>query len=672
MKVLDRNLSWIDFNSRVLAMSEDSRVPLLERVRFLAIFANNFDEFFMVRIAKKQAQLSHSKEGNEYFAHINKRVQALYDRANTIYAKIKLLLTKEGVFLLDKRDSLNQTDLQRCEEIYDTLIEPIITPILLDKSYPFPYISHLDTHIVVTISEESADLKGKKHRYLIIKVPENISTYHILSGNGSYRCLSTTNIILFNLNKIFPILNILHVTLFRATRDMENTLNDNTYTVGQNILEHLELRLIERKRGDAIRIQIMEGAKNKIKELIKREMKIDDDMLFYSKNNIIDFGCLNKLYSTVKLPDLKHRRFTPSNLYFTKSLEGYDSIFDLIDQKDIIVQHPYDSFSSSTLQFLRASIEDKDVVAIKQTIYRTDSNAVLIDLLAEAASIGKNVLVVVEVHARFDENANLKWAKQLEHAGCHVIYGMQNLKVHCKGILVIKKNGEKLTRYAQISTGNYNADTAKVYEDIGLFTSNPDVAGELDKLFKVVSSGGYIDTPIFKHLMVSPFNMRKEFVKKINRMISIAKNGKQPVAYMKLNSLTDDEIIETIYRAAEEGVVFNIVVRGTCSMESAKNIRVVSVLGRFLEHSRVYIFDYMDNLECYIGSADLMYRNLNKRIEILAPIYESAIKNRLLSLLKKMASSDCNSWSFSGKRWHYMKGAYNIQDFLLNRRGTYQ
>jgi polyphosphate kinase len=628
----------------------------------------------MVRMAKKRHHLlkyGHLHlEDKKLMKSISHKTQKLSDHAESLYLKTIETLKTHKIHIIKHNEALEEENLKRCKELYFNLIEPIITPILIAKNHPFPYISHLDTHIAVLIGEQREH--EEKQRYILIKLPHGIEPYRILKEEKPLTIISTLQTVLLNLDNLFPSVKILDFFVFRITRDMENSDPGKERLVAENILQNLELQLVERKFGDVVRIQTSKtSADNNFIELLKKKSG-ELYMNFNSSVDSIELSFLNKLYSMLRVSSLKYKIFTPSNLYFTKSIEDYSSIFDLIAAKDVMVHHPYESFVSSTLEFLKAAVNDPDVVSIKQTIYRTDSNAVLIDLLSEAASSGKHVIVVVEVHARFDENANLRWAKQLEHAGCHVIYGMQNLKVHFKAILIVRKSLGKLLRYAHVSTGNYNADTAKLYEDIGLFTFDPRITLELDELFRVICSGGYSETRDFEHILVSPFNMRKELNRKIDTAISTIKNGEKAEIYIKVNTITDEELIDKIYEAAKIGVKFYLIVRGACSLADNENIKIISIIGRFLEHSRIYSFSYGDEHECYIGSADIMYRNLNKRVEVMAPIYSNNLKERVRFLLKKMCSEESTFWYMKENKWHIKKSSYNMQDYLLSRRGLLQ
>lgn len=623
-RFLDRELSWLAFNTRVLELAEDPRVPLLERARFLAIFSSNLDEFFMVRVAGLKRRIAAgvavpAASGllpREVLESTLERSRELMTRQTRCFVDDVLPeLAKENIEI-SRWDDLDDSDHVRLRRLFVERIFPVLTPLAVDPAHPFPYISGLSLNLAVVLRNPR---NGTEH-FARVKVPTNFARF---LHAAEQRFVPLEDVIAAHLSQLFPGMQVLQNHTFRVTRNEDVEVEEDD---AENLLTAMERELMRRRFGPAVRLEVEETVDPHVLDLLQRELGVSDGETF-ALPSPLDLTGLSDI-ADLDRAELKYRPFLPATHRDLPDVESASpaDMFAAIRKGDVLVHHPYDSFSTSVQRFIEQAAADPRVLAIKQTLYRTSGDSPIVDALIDAAEAGKQVLALVEIKARFDEQANITWARKLEQAGVHVVYGFVGLKTHCKLCLVVRDEahaGQGIRRYSHIGTGNYHPKTARLYEDFGLLTADPEVAEDVNHLFNTLS--GYSIESEYQRLLVAPQSLRSGIVQRIEREIDHHDAGRPARVRFKLNSLVDESIIDSLYEASRAGVPVDIWVRGICSLRPglpglSENIRVRSILGRFLEHSRVFAFDNGGDGENWIGSADLMHRNLDRRVEALVQL----------------------------------------------------
>ena len=653
--ITDREMSWLSFNQRVLELAEDPTMPLLERVRFLSIFSSNLDEFYMVRVATLMSKLENGVTAAnvagftpmELMKQVSLRTNELMERQSRVFhEEIEPLLKNEGIEFVHW-DQLNNTERGYVTKLFQDRIFPVLTPLAVDPSHPFPYISGLSLNLAVIVKNPASH----EEFFARVKVPEILPRFIATAKTGSTRFLPLEDLIAIHLQELFPGMVIEDHYTFRITRNQDIDLDEEE---SEDILTSIEQELARRRFGPPVRLEIENGVDEKLVEKLAEEIKINPENIIHIAAPL-DLTSLNKI-ADLDFPDLK---FDPFRSRSAKALsevdqEDPDLFFAAIRQGEILLHHPYESFTSSVVQFLQNAAQDPQTLAIKQTLYRTSGDSPIVEALIEAAEAGKQVLAVIEIRARFDEQANVRWARKLEAAGVHVVYGLMGLKTHAKLSLVIRDEANGLRRYCHLGTGNYNPKTARAYEDLGILSADPELTEDLTKLFNQLS--GFAPQSTYSRLLVAPSTLRSGIFERIDREIENQKAGKPAGIQLKLNSILDEGFVEKIYQASQAGVKIELLVRGICAVQPgikgvSENITVKSVLGRFLEHSRIFHFVNGGNNEYWIGSADLMGRNLDRRVESLVRIDKKEHQNRLQEILDLGLSPSSSSWQLSGTDW---------------------
>jgi polyphosphate kinase len=645
-RFLDRERSWLAFNERVLELAEDPGTPLLERANFLAIFAGNLDEFFMVRVAGLKRRIatgvaSRSASGlqpREVLELIWNRSRELMARHAACFQQdVAPALADEGLHLVRWPD-LNEKEQARLFTLFRQQIYPVLTPLAVDPAHPFPYISGLSLNLAVVVRNP---VSGHQH-FARVKVPPLLSRF---LEAAPQRYVPLEDVIAAHLEELFPGMEVLGHHMFRVTRNEDLEVEEDD---AENLLQALEKELMRRRFGPPVRLEVEESIDPYVLDLLVRELKVTEAEV-YPLPGPLDLTGLSGIASTMDRPDLKFRKFVGGihrDLAEVESASAPD-VFAALRERDVLLHHPYDSFSTSVQAFLEQAAADPDVLAIKQTLYRTSGDSPIVDALVDAAESGKQVLVLVELKARFDEQANITWARKLEESGCHVVYGLVGLKTHCKLSLVVRQEGDTLRRYSHVGTGNYHPKTARLYEDLGLLTADPHVGADLSDLFNRLS--GYSRRATYRRLLVAPRSLREGLLTRIRREVGHHQAGRETFIRIKVNSIVDEAVIDALYRAAQAGVPVDVWVRGICALRPgvpglSENIRVRSVLGRFLEHSRVFAFGNGGEPEVWLGSADMMHRNLDRRIETLLRVTDSGHVASLNGLLETGMSDATASW----------------------------
>jgi len=650
-RFLDRELSWLAFNQRVLELAEDPDLPLLERANFLAIFASNLDEFFMVRVAGLKRRIltglavptNVGRTPAEVLADVSAKAHELQERhALAFRNSIKPALDLAGIHIEGWAD-LDAADRSRIDEIFSNQIFPVLMPLAVDPAHPFPYISGLSLNLSIRVRNP----KTGKEEFARLKVPPNLPRFVELPDDksGDVRYIPLEDLISNHLDELFPGMQILEHHEFRVTRNEDVDVDEDE---SENLIQALEKQILNRRFGPPIRLEITDDMDPVTLGLLVRELDITEQEV-YRLPAPLDLGGLFQL-TRINEPSLKYPRHVPTTAVALLPAEpnAAPDIFASIAKQDILLHHPYESFSTSVQAFLEQAASDPNVLAIKQTLYRTSGDSPIVEALIAAAEAGKSVLALVEIKARFDETANISWARKLEKAGVHVVYGLVGLKTHCKLALVVRQErGGVLRHYAHIGTGNYNPKTSRLYEDLGLLTADDQVGKDLTRLFNELS--GYAIEKKFKRLLVAPLHLRKGLLKRINSESENARNGLPSGIRIKLNSIVDEAIIDALYRASSAGVPVELVVRGICGIKPgqeglSENIRVRSVLGRYLEHARIFSFVNNGDPQIYIGSADMMHRNLDRRVEALVRITAPDHIEQLHQLFDLSMSDATSSW----------------------------
>jgi len=673
-KLIDRELSWLAFNQRVLELAEDESIPLLERVKFLTIFASNLDEFYMVRVASVLGKIELGQNAansagftpKDLLEQLSKTSGELLQRhANLFRNNLLPKLNKHGIEIISW-DELNESERSYVTKLFADRIFPVLTPLAVDPSHPFPYISGLSLNLAVIVKNPDSGAEF----FARIKVPPILSRYIPTSPSGSLRFIPIEELIVIHLQELFPGMLIQDHYTFRVTRNQDIELDEEDT---EDLLNTLEQELSRRRFGPPVRLEVEEGVDEKLLKRLCEELDINPSSVF-SLPAPLDLTDLLRI-SELDFPELKYPVFRSKSVAALSEVnpEEPDLFFAAIRQGEILLHHPYDSFTTSVVQFLQNAAQDPHVLAIKQTLYRTSGDSPIIEALIEAAEAGKQVLAVIELRARFDEQANVRWARKLEAAGAHVVYGLMGFKTHAKLSLVIRDEASGLRRYCHVGTGNYNPKTARFYEDLGIMSSDPELTEDLTKLFNQLSGFGPQST--FSRLLVAPRTLRTGLLERIENEIENAKRGVKSGIQFKLNSLLDEEFIEALYRASDAGVSVDLIVRGISAIKPgiaglSENIRVRSILGRFLEHSRIYHFVNGGNDEYWIGSADLMHRNLDRRVESLVRIDKALHKVALQEILDLSMDQKTSSWHQEGETWKRVHENILGQD-LMDIQRTY-
>ena len=664
-RFFDRELSWLKFNKRVLELAQDEDLPVIERASFAAIFANNLDEFFMVRVAGLKRRIdtgiavtaASGLSPRQQLRAISEQAHRLQDEhAHYIIDHILPDLAKEQIVLLSW-DKLTAAEQERLSRYYRQQVFPVLTPLAVDPAHPFPYISGGSLNLAVLVENPAS---GKSH-FARVKVPGNLNRLVPVddltedeSTNVRYGFITMENLIIAHLESLFPGMIIKEARSFRVTRNEDIDVEEDD---AENLLNAMEKELLRRRFGPPIRLEISDETSPFLSQLLADQLRVSADEV-YRLPAPLDATVLFEL-GGIDRPDLKYRPFIPTTNRQIAEVESSraQDIFAAIREHDILLHHPYDSFSTSVQAFLAQAAADPKVLAIKQTLYRTSSNSPIIDALIDAAHAGKQVLALVEIKARFDEDANIAWARKLERAGVHVVYGIVGLKTHCKLSLVVRQEADGLRRYCHVGTGNYNPKTARIYTDLGLLTCDPVVGQDMTRLFNQLS--GYAPKSSFHRLLVAPRTVRSGLIQRIRREEDAARAGKEAWIKIKVNSIVDEKTIDALYRASQAGVKIDIVERGICALKPgvpglSENIRVRSILGRFLEHSRIYAFANSDGPqigegpaagpEVWIGSADLMHRNLDRRVEALVRIVAPEQIDELIKYVDLQMADSTASW----------------------------
>ncbi|GAB3517749.1 RNA degradosome polyphosphate kinase [Arthrobacter monumenti] len=685
-RFLDREVSWLDFNARVLELAEDPNMYLLERVNFLSIFASNLDEFFMVRVAGLKRRIAAglavpSPAGLspvEQLELIGDEAQELTKRHARIFEEqIRPALADESIYLT-RWAELDEQSKTYLRNLFSEKVFPILTPLAVDPAHPFPYISGLSLNLAVVVRNPISE----KELFARLKVPDQLPRLISVDGPRAGRVpgrvarfIPLEDVIAEHLDQLFPGMEVREHHTFRVTRNEDLEVEEDD---AENLLQALEKELLRRRFGPPVRLEVTTDINPSIKSLLVRELGVEEDEV-YEVPAPLDLRGLSVI-GNIERTDLRYPRHVAHTSRFLNESETSKAanVFAAMRRRDILLHHPYDSFSTSVQAFLEQAASDPKVQAIKQTLYRTSGDSPIVDALVDAAEAGKQVLALVEIKARFDEQANISWARKLEQAGVHVVYGIVGLKTHCKLSLVVRQEVDGLRRYCHIGTGNYHPSTARYYEDLGLLTANDEVGEDLSRLFNQLS--GYAPKSTFKRLLVAPRSVRSGLIDRIEKEIANKKAGLAARVQIKVNNMVDEAIIDSLYRASQAGVSVDIVVRGICSLRPgvpglSENIRVRSILGRFLEHSRIFAFANAGDQVVYMGSADMMHRNLDRRVEALVQLSSTEDISAMVALLDRYMDDATSSWHLepSGE-WtrHHLdedgKPLSDVQSWLLASR----
>lgn len=666
---INRELSWLKFNERVLSEASYKDQPILERLKFVSIFSSNLDEFFMVRVGTLKNQLEEKQDGydpsgmsvsqqlNSIAKSVHKLVRQQYRTLNQVMKELE----KDQLCFI-KPEALTVASSEWLHKYFDNMISPVLTPLAVDASHPFPFLSNRSLNLAVSLLD-----KNKNASVAVIQVPAVLPRILEVPAEKQRRLfVFLEDVIQLYCSKLFHGYRIKSVVPFRITRNADFLIDEEDT---ENLLEEVQRSIRRRKRGRAVRLELFHSKNKGIKKFLLEELHISENDL-YELNGPLDLTCFGKF---CEIAGYEHLRHQPVQSYWPQELDPEQNLFDSIRNRDILLHHPYESFSS-VIDFVRVAAEDPQVLAIKQTLYRVSGNSPIVRALAQAAENGKQVTVVVEILARFDEENNILWARRLEEAGCHVIYGLVGLKTHAKICLVVRREDGGIRRYVHMSTGNYNDSTAKIYTDIGLFTANDQFGADASGFFNVLT--GYSDPPIWNKISVAPEGLREKTIELIQQEIAYARAGKSAKIIAKMNSLVDKEIIAALYEASCAGVSINLIVRGICVLRPgisgiSDNITVRSIVGRFLEHSRIFYFFAAGEEKCYLSSADWMPRNLNSRVEILFPVEADAHRQRIYQWLQLLLSDNQKSHEMKPngnyRRIQSNKNRLNAQNRLLEQ-----
>jgi polyphosphate kinase len=671
----NRELSWLDFNDRVLQLVEDDSVPLLERIKFCAIYENNLDEFFMVRVAGLHDQVEAGVDGRgpdglgaaEQLERIRERVLGQRARLQrSLDERLRPALEEYGVRVIHYEEA-SADDRRELDELFENQVFPALTPLVLGMGRPFPYISNLSLSLLVVLHDPETDAEVLAR----VKVPTELLRRFVPLGDG-ISFVAIEEVIARNLGALFPGMEILSHGLFRVTRDTDYDVSDEADDLRQAVEDEIR----RRRFGEVVRLELSPGLGERIRERLVHALKIDESQV-YEVEGLLGVDDLWDVVAVPGFPELRYPPFSGVTHPALQSEDGQPSdVLAAMRERDVLVHHPYDSFSSSVEAFVRQAVNDPDVLAIKQTVYRTSADSPLVPALIEASERGKQAVCMVELKARFDEQANITWAKKLEQSGVHVVYGIPALKTHAKCALVARREGDGVRHYAHVGTGNYNPKTARLYTDLGLFTTDPDICSDIAEMFNYLT--GYARPRSYRKALVAPHNFHTGLLEEIERTIEAHSEERPARIRMKMNSLLDGPMIRALYEASRAGVEVELNVRGICALRPgvpgvSENIDVVSVLGRFLEHSRIYAFERGAEQVVLIGSADLMPRNLYNRIELVVPIEDPAVKAELLEVLELSLADNAGAWELRPDgEWERRRPAddepvRNVQEQLIER-----
>ena len=660
---VNRELSWLDFNARVLELAEDGQVPLLERVKFLAIYESNLDEFFMVRVAGLHDQVDAGVDvagadglsPSDTIDAIGTRVRELDRRHERAFADVKAALADAGVRVVGC-EGCTEEELREVDTAYREQIFPVLTPLAVGPGRPFPYISNLSLSLAVRLRDPSSDVEA----FARVKVPKEVLPRFVRVAGCTFVPLES--VIARHVDRLFPGMEILGHDFFRVTRDADFDVSDEA----DDLLQAVEDELRRRRFGEVVRLEVSASMDPDLRARLVEWLEVEERQV-YDVDGPLDLADLWEVHGIEGRPELRDAPWAPVPV---PALE--DDMFAAMRDGDVLVHHPYDSFTGSVDRFIAQAVRDPDVLAIKMTVYRTSDESSLVQMLIEAAERGKQAVCLVELTARFDERRNIRWARALEEAGAHVVHGLPGLKTHAKALLVVRREGGGVRRYVHVGTGNYNGRTARLYEDFGLFTSDAAISADVADLFNSLT--GMARSPRYRKVLVSPDHTRRGIIDEIQATIEAHRAGRDARIVMKMNSLVDRECIQALYEASRAGVRVDLNVRGICRLLPgvpgvSDNVRVVSVVGRYLEHSRIYGFQRNGDRRYYIGSADLMPRNLDNRVELLTPVEHPAAVAELEDTLERCLADDTYAWDLGpdGRWTRRSERERAVQDELMQR-----
>jgi polyphosphate kinase len=650
----NRELSWLEFNDRVLQLAEDPSVPLLERVKFCAIYQDNLDEFFMVRVANLHEQVEAGRDARgadgmsaaEQIEAIHERVVGLRGRLFACFeGDLRPALAEHGIRLI-KVASANDAERAELEELFENQIFPTLTPLVIGHGRPFPYISNLSLSLGVVLRDPDQEDEVIAR----VKVPKELLRRFLTLGDGS-TFVALEDVIAHKLGTLFPGMEVADHALFRVTRDTDYDVSDEA----ADLLQAVEDEIRRRRFGEVVRLEIERGMDPRLRDQLVAALGIEDTQV-YEAEGMLGMDDLWDVAAVSGFDELRYPAFSGTTQPRLQGENGKPTdVMGAMREGDILVHHPYDSFETSVERFVKQAVEDPDVLAMKQTVYRTSPDSPLVPSLIEASERGKQAVCMVELKARFDEQANIRWAKKLEEAGVHVVYGIPSLKTHCKCILVVRREGDRVRHYVHIGTGNYNPKTAALYTDLGLFTVDPEIGADVAEMFNYLT--GYGRPRRSRKVLVAPFNLHEGILSEIERTIDAHSEDRPARIRMKMNSLLDAPSVKALYRASQAGVRVELNVRGICALRPgvpgvSENIEVVSVVGRFLEHSRIFSFERGGEEHIFIGSADLMPRNLYNRVELVTPVQDPRLRAELRDVLDRSLADSANAWVLdSDGRW---------------------
>ena len=667
---VNREVSWLQFNERVLELAEDERLPLLERVKFLAIYANNLDEFFMVRVAGLHDQVDagidargpdglSARETLERIHELNAELGHRHSRAWE--RDVRRALAEQGIRVIELADC-SERELEATDRLFAEQIFPVLTPLAVGPGRPFPYISNLSLSIGVFVRDPVSDVET----FARVKVPKEVLPRFVPIGNDTF--IPLESVIARHLDELFPGMEILRHDFFRVSRDADFTVSDEA----DDLLQAVEDELRRRRFGEVVRLEIASTMDPDMRGYLIEQLAIEEAQVV-DVDGLLDLNDLMALYEVEGHRELRYEPWTPEvPPAFAETDHGVIDVLGAMRAGDLLVHHPYDSFAATVERFIRQASRDPDVLAIKITVYRTSDDSALVPALIEAAERGKQAVCLVELKARFDERRNIGWARALEESGAHVVHGLPGLKTHAKAVLVVRREGSGVRHYVHIGTGNYHAKTARLYEDFGLFTCDRQFAADVAELFNTLT--GAARTPEYRSVVVAPDHMRDWFLAEVERTIEAKRAGEVARIALKMNALVDARCIRALYEASQAGVQVDLAVRGICCLrpgvpDISENITVVSVVGRFLEHSRIYGFHRGDEREYFIGSPDLMPRNLDTRVELLAPVRDEALRGQLEETLDLYLADDTFAWEVGPEGdWTRRNGGTRaLHDELMER-----
>jgi len=639
---LNRELSWLEFNRRVLEEAKDPQVPLLERLKFLAIFSGNLDEFFMVRVGglmqKVHAGILRSSGADrmlplEQLERISQAVgEMVPEQYRTLTDEVLPALEKEGIFIRQGSKDLTDGERRHLREVFSKEIFPVLTPLAIDPGHPFPHLANKSLNLVVVLVRP----KHPDKLFAVVQVPAVLRRFVQLPAEKGFVYAPLETAIRLHLEDLFPGMTIDHATMFRVTRDSEFEIDDDEV---EDLLKAIEESVRKRRRGAAVRLEVEANAPDEVVQFLTSSLDLDSSADVFRLLGILDLTSLFQVYSLPGYPHLRDPEHVPQ---LVADLTNVPSIWGAIRARDILVHHPYESFNH-VVEFIENAAADDRVLAIKQTLYRTSSDSPIVRALQRAADRGKQVTAVIELKARLDEERNILWSRELEKSGVHVVFGFIGLKTHCKVALVVRREDDGIRRYVHLGTGNYNPQTARTYTDLGYFTANPDFADDVSALFNYLT--GYSELPVWKKLIVAPSRLQDFMIEKIEKEIELQKSGVGGRIIAKLNGILEPAIVQAIYRASQAGVKIDLLCRGICAIRPgipgiSENICVKSVVDRFLEHSRIFYFGNGGNALVYIGSADWMDRNLSRRVEVVFPIEPPELRQRVISEILETSLAD--------------------------------